>query len=83
LASEVFYKASVEKDLKRIDKAEARQLLTKLEHALSANPNVGEPLAGDLKGLFKCRIGDYRVVYGKIMGGVLVVRIAHRREVYR
>lgn len=83
MASEVFYKGSVEKDLKRIDKTEARRLLSKLEQALSVNPNAGEPLAGEFKGLFKYRIGDYRAVYSKIAGGVLILRIAHRREAYR
>jgi mRNA interferase RelE/StbE len=47
------------------------------------HPNI-KPLAGPLKGLFRFRAGDYRIVYGidpekKI---VYVVRIAHRKEAY-
>ena len=83
MASEVFYKASVGKDLKRMDKTAARRLIARLEQALSANPNAGEPLAGEFRGLFKYRIGDHRAVYSKVAGGVLVLRIGHRREVYR
>lgn len=77
------YKASVARDLKKIDKTQARSLIAKLENTLNANPDAGEPLKGEFRGLFKYRIGDYRVIYSKTTDGVLVLRIAHRKEVYR
>ena len=83
MLSSIFYKASVEKDLRKLDKPTADRLLHRLEQALASHPNAGEPLAGEFHGLFKYRVGDYRVVYAKIPDGVLVVRIRHRREVYR
>ena len=83
MASKVSYKSSVEHDLKKIDKPAAGRLLTKLERMLSADPGAGEPLSGEFRGLFKYRIGDYRVIYAKVPEGVLVVRIRHRRESYR
>jgi mRNA interferase RelE/StbE len=46
---------------------------------------IGHPLTGDRKGLWRYRIGDYRVV-ASIEDNrfvVLVVAIGHRREVYR
>jgi mRNA interferase RelE/StbE len=79
----VVYKASVAGDLKRIDKTRARKLLTKLEEALGKNQNAGELLKGEFHGLFKFRVGDYRVIYAKTNEGVLVLRIAHRKEAYR
>ena len=83
MASEVIYKASVEKDLKKIDRPAASRLLYKLERTLSENPDAGEPLSGEFRGLFKYRVGDYRVIYTKTPEGVLVLKISHRREVYR
>jgi mRNA interferase RelE/StbE len=83
LASSIHYKESVAKDLKRIDKVTARQLLSKLEHTLSSRPDAGEPLKGEFQGLFKYRVGDYRIIYAKSASVVLVLRIAHRKEVYR
>jgi len=79
----VQYKASVARDLKRIDKTQARSLVEKLEKTLNENRDVGEPLKGEFRGLFKYRIGDYRIIYSKTTDGVLVLRIAHRKEVYR
>jgi mRNA interferase RelE/StbE len=83
LASKVSYKASVERDLKRLDRQEARKILNRIEGELGGNPDKGEPLKGVYQGLYRYRIGDYRVIYAKTVDGVLVLRIGHRRDVYR
>ncbi len=78
----VEYKASVERDLRRIDKKDVNRILNKIEKVLSENPNKGEPLKGEYKGLFKLRIGDYRAIYTKTKEGVLILRIRHRGKAY-
>lgn len=83
MAFKVAYKASVAGDLKRLDKPIARRLIDKLEHALTHTPQAGIPLSGEFHGLFKLRVGDYRAIYAKIPEGVLVLRIRHRKDVYR
>ncbi len=53
---------------------------------LSENPmRLSEPLTGELTGLRSARRGDYRVLIEVDEGirQVLVVRIAHRSDVYR
>ena len=80
----VQYKASVSKDLKRLDKSIARKLIGQLERELGQDPHQGQPLKGEFSGLFKYRIGDYHVVYAKTgENDILVLRIARRKEVYR
>jgi mRNA interferase RelE/StbE len=83
LASNITYKASVTKDLRRFDLQTARRVVDKLERALSSNPDAGIPLPGEFRGLFKLRVGDVRVIYAKTPDGVLVLRIARRKEAYR
>ena len=83
MAAKVFYKASVQKDLNRLDKSAARRLLNRIERDLAANPDRGTPLSGEFTGLFRYRAGDYRVIYGKIPDGLLIVRIGHRKEISR
>ena len=78
----VDYKSSVTRDLKKIDKSQIGRLLDKLEEVLSENPNAGSSLKGQYQGLFKYRIGDYRVIYAKTTDGVLVLRIRHRGKDY-
>jgi mRNA interferase RelE/StbE len=52
---------------------------------LAEDPEKGVPLRGELKGLFKYRVGSYRIIYEikkqKLL--ITVIDIGHRREVYR
>jgi mRNA interferase RelE/StbE len=77
------YKASVDRDLRRLDRQIASRVIGRAEEALSADDLRPIPLSGPFEGLYKLRVGDYRVIYALVAEGVIVVRIAHRREVYR
>jgi mRNA interferase RelE/StbE len=57
-----------------------------LTTALISNPRrVGKPLRGELAGIWSARRGTYRVLYRlrEDQREVVVVRVDHRREVYR
>jgi len=43
------------------------------------------PLSGDLAGVSKLRVGDYRVLYtfNRDARSIRILRICHRRDVYR
>jgi mRNA interferase RelE/StbE len=77
------YKSSVDRDLRRLDRQVASRVIDKVEEALGAADLRPVPLSGPFEGLYKLRVGDYRVIYTLAAERVLVVRIAHRREVYR
>ena len=53
-------------DLRRLDPAVARRVVTKL-HRLAENIETVrlETLAGPWQGVFKLRVGDYRVLYSR------------------
>jgi mRNA interferase RelE/StbE len=46
---------------------------------------MGSALKGDLRGLRRIRVGDYRIVYEVRDDDlvVLVVRVRHRQDIYR
>jgi len=71
------------KDLPRISKDIQHRIKKAIENKLTLLPEeFGEPLRRTLKGYWKLRMGDYRVIY-KITGHtVIILRIGHRREVY-
>ena len=77
------YKASVQKDLRRLDSQQALRVLAAIERALKTEGRGGEALSGAFAGLFKLRVGDYRIIYARTDNGYLILRIAHRREAYR
>lgn len=76
-----------ERDLDRLDPQHARKVLAYLYERIATDKDprrFGEPLRHGLFGLWKYRVGDYRIVCDirdeKIL--VLVLRIGHRRKVY-
>lgn len=73
-------------DLAALDASVARRMGSRLnwlcEHFEQIKP---EPLTGSLAGLFRFRVGDYRIVY-EIVSAEKVLRayrIRHRRDVYK
>ena len=83
MAVKVLYKSSVRHDLKQIDPKNVNRLLRQIRSILSQDPRSGEVLHGEFGGLYKLRIGDYRVIYALVDDGVLVLRIRHRSKAYR
>jgi mRNA interferase RelE/StbE len=79
------YRASVRRELGRLDKAILKRVDTAIQKlADHPRPAGCVKLSGTLS-LWRIRVGDYRVVY-EIRDQeliVIIVTVAHRREVYR
>ena len=82
MAYSIQYKKSVVRDLKNLDRGEAKRIIDRLEKELKKDPDAGEQLKGKFAGLSRLRVGDYRVVYTRTKDGVLVLIVAHRKDVY-
>ncbi len=83
MAYNIVYKKSVQRDLKRVSKAEADRILNQIEQELSKNADAYPMLKGQFASLRKYRVGDYRVIYAIVGDDCLVLRIGHRKEVYK
>ena len=76
------------KELKSLGRPASMRVLKTLEMRIAQLPDpreLGDPLVGEWSGYWRYRIGDYRVIakfYDEVMV-VSVVKIGHRREVYR
>lgn len=70
----------------RLPEAVAAAVIAFLTTALVHEPRrVGKPLRGELAGIYSARRGTYRVLYRiqEKEREVVVLRIEHRRDVYR
>jgi len=83
LAYNIDYKNSVKRDLKKLDAAEVSRILDQLEEDLSSDPQAYPQLKGEFAGLRKYCVGDYRAIFAILDQRVLVLRIGHRKDVYR
>lgn len=79
---------SVEKELKKMDKQTVRIIKNWIVKNLvdTEDPRAkGKALTGNLKGIWRYRIGDYRL-FAKIEDDILTIflfDIGHRRDVYK
>lgn len=82
---DVIYSDEVLKhDLVRLSRADATRIRKSIESKLFSNPTLyGLPLRRFLKGYWKLRVGDYRVVFKIVSNRVVVIAILHRSVVYQ
>ena len=82
----VEFKPEAVDDLRHLDKAVAQRIFRRLKW-LSENFDILTPeaLTADLKGLFKLRVGSYRVIYElEQKERILIIHfVGHRKNVYK
>lgn len=70
-------------DLPKLDRKIKERIRKAIESRLAVAPHrYGEPLRRTLKGYWKLRVGDYRVVYKLSGNEVWILGIIHRKEIY-
>lgn len=70
------------KELEDLDAAVARRIIKKARELSS------EPFSKDVKRLrgtpyFRVRIGDYRAIFSADAGVITILKVAHRKEIYK
>lgn len=85
MAYNVLLKKSALKDLQAVPKPDQKRLFDVIESSLSADPFQGKALSGEFRGLYRWRSGKFRIVYEIQQEAlvVLVLRIGHRKDIYR
>lgn len=71
-------------DLLKIDTKNRKMIKRAIEKRLTTQPQIfGKPLQRSLKGYWKLRVGDYRVVFKITEDNIYIYGIIHRKEVYK
>ncbi|MGR3218511.1 MAG: type II toxin-antitoxin system RelE family toxin [Candidatus Anammoxibacter sp.] len=85
----MFWKLIYHPDVKAIDIPLLNQRLKSrikkaIEERLAISPHkYGKPLRKTLKGYWKLRVGDYRIIFKIVKNEVWIFGIIHRRDVYK
>jgi len=77
---------SASRELERLDKVVRSRIVRRLGWLAENLDDISpEPLKGRLRGFYKLREGDYRIVYEILREErvILVHLIGHRREIYK
>ena len=88
MAWTIEYSKLAERQLKKLPKDVENRIRTFMAERVSPRPDplvLGKRLSGPYENRIRFRVGDYRVICSprKQILLILVVEVAHRREVYR
>lgn len=85
MAYEILVQPSAARDLRKLPREIQRRIGRKLDElSYEPRPSDAKILKGN-EGFLRVRVGDYRIVYGirENVLVVLIVRIGHRKDIYR
>ena len=83
MSFKIIYTKSAVKDIGKLDRVAKKKIKQKLEDYSRQPLDHARKLIDSRIGIYRWRIGNYRVVFD-IHGRVIVIlRIGHRREIYR
>ncbi len=84
----ISFNKKAEKQLDKLDQETRLQITSHLFQRVAVEPDprlLGKALTGALRGYWRYRVGDYRIIC-EIKNKellILVIEVGHRREVYR
>ena len=83
MAYQILYVKSVLKDTQKLDNVTKKRLKKKIEIYLKNPLKYATKLISPALGTYRWRIGNYRVVFDLKDKQIIVLKIKHRREIYR
>ena len=83
MVNQLFYTKRAVKDIEKLDRVAKKRLKRALEK-FSKKPFVyAEKLIDKRLGEYRFRVGDYRIIFDIINSKIIILRVGHRREIYR
>jgi mRNA interferase RelE/StbE len=82
---EVVFTRSAFRQFKKLDRKIQKRIDKKLRFFVSQkNPlQFAEPLKDPRFGHFRFRIGDYRIIFDVEKEKIIILKVGHRKEIYR
>jgi mRNA interferase RelE/StbE len=79
----LFYTRSALKDIQALDTLAKKRVQKKIEE-YATNPTLhAKKLISPRIGAYRWRAGDYRIVFDIVENKIFILRIGHRREIYK
>ncbi|MFH2019461.1 MAG: type II toxin-antitoxin system RelE/ParE family toxin [bacterium] len=79
----LLYTKSAVKDIQKLDIIAKKRLKKKLELLATNPPYYSKKLIHSDLGTYRYRVGDYRVIFDVEKNKIIILRVGHRREIYK
>ncbi|NCP47507.1 hypothetical protein AUJ42_02790 [Candidatus Collierbacteria bacterium CG1_02_44_10] len=79
----LLYTASAQEDIKKLDNVARKRLKGKLELLMTDPIYFSKKLVHPDLGTYRYRVGDYRIIFDLHGKDIVILRVGHRREIYK
>lgn len=79
----LIYTKSASKDIQKLDVVAKRKIKKKIEGYAQKPLFYAKKLSNSALGDYRWRVGNYRVVFDLDGKKIVILRVGHRREIYR
>jgi len=79
----LLYTASAQKDIKKLDNVARKRLKGKLELLMTDPICFSKKLVHSGLGIYRYSVGDYRIIFDLHGKDIVILRVGHRREIYK
>ena len=83
MAHQLVYTTRAVRDIRKLDDSVKRRLKLALERYAETPFQFAQRLRDSELGTYLCRMGDYRVIFDVEDDKVIILRVGHRRDIYR
>jgi len=77
------FRPNVPAEIRAIDRRTAMTIFDAIHRYAEAGVGRVKPLSGELAGLLRLRVGNYRVLFDETPDSITIHRVGDRRDVYR
>jgi mRNA interferase RelE/StbE len=79
----LIYTRRANRDIKRLDELIKLRIKKQLEFLSKSPLTYAEKLTNSAIGDYRFRVGDYRIIFDIDENNIIILRVGHRREIYR
>ena len=79
----IVYTSRAAKDLAKLEPSAKERIRETLERYMEAPLDYARKMVDPALGSYRFRIGDYRIIFDIESEELVILRVGHRREIYR
>lgn len=83
MSYQLLYTRTAFSDIKKLDSVVKKKIQKKLEQYSQSPLSYAKRLVNSQIGTYRWRIGDFRVVFDLDGKNIVILRVGHRREIYK
>ncbi len=80
---QLIYTRKAYEDIQQLDRVAQKRLAKKLEQFAQDPLKYSKKIHDPALGTYRFRVGDYRIVFDLDGNKIVILRVGHRREIYR